>query len=59
MLAEGCFEHLRSLDVGHETITDQGLVRLGELQALTTFNLWNTRVSKRGADLVLSINNNY
>jgi hypothetical protein len=51
-LAKGRYPHLTSLDVGCDQLTDSGLANIGELGALRHFNMWNTKVTNQGADLV-------
>lgn len=51
-LAKGRYPHLTALDVGCDQLTDSGLAHIGELAALRNFNMWNTKVTNQGAELV-------
>ena len=51
-LTDPAFGKLEHLDLGTRNITDAGLANVGVLASLRTLNLWNTKVTTNGADLV-------
>lgn len=54
-LTDQAFEHLEHLDIGTRNITDASLGNIGVLTGLRTLNLWNTKVTTNGADLVKTL----
>jgi len=51
-LAHRAFHKLEYVDLGTRNITDAALVNIGELTSLRSLNLWSTRVTANGADMV-------